>query len=295
MIIDIFLPVSLAFIMFTLGLGLTADDFRNVLRNPKAFAVGMVNQMLVLPAVAFGLIRLFNLQGEMAVGLMILSCCPGGVTSNIITKIAKGDTALSISYTAVVSILTMITLPIIAGFSVVYFMGAQAPPVSVLSLGLIMLLLATIPVIIGLIIHNKATSFTRRFEPMASRISSVLFVFIVIGALASEWQLFVDNVLILGPMLVVLILTMLIIGYTSARIFKIRESQASSVAIATGIQNVTMGITIGNIIMPVRDGLSVFALPSGVYGIIMYLVCLPVVFLYVRWLKKKVPAILPTE
>lgn len=292
MIIDILLPVSLAFIMFTLGLGLTVDDFRNVLRNPKAFFVGVVNQMLILPAVAFGLIQLFGLTGEMAVGLMILSCCPGGVTANIITKLAKGDTALSISYTAVVSIITMFTLPVVTGFSVAFFLGAQAPPVSVLSLGLTMLLLATIPVIIGIVLHNRATAFTKKFEPMASRISSILFVLIVIGALASEWQLFVDNVLVLGPTLVVLILVMLVIGYSSARLFRMGESQASSVAIATGIQNATMGITIGNIIMPVGEGLSAFALPSGVYGIFMYLVCLPVVFLYVRWLNRK-PVVQP--
>ena len=135
MIIDIILPLSLVFIMFSLGLGLTINDFKNVARQPKNFTVGIVNQMLLLPLVTFSIIKIFGLSGEMAVGLMILACCPGGVTSNIITKMAKGDTALSISYTAVVSIATVITLPIITGFSIHYFMGADAPAINVLMLG----------------------------------------------------------------------------------------------------------------------------------------------------------------
>jgi BASS family bile acid:Na+ symporter len=290
MIIDILLPTSLAFIMFTLGLGLEMDDFRNVVRYPKAFIVGIINQMVLLPVVAFLLIKVFGLEGQMAVGLMILACCPGGVTAAMVTKLAKGDTALSISYTAVVSIVTMFTLPVIAGFSTLYFMGSDAPPVNILTLGLTMFLLATVPVVIGLIIHARAPSFTRKFGPVANKISSALFVLIVVGALASEWEAFIANAAVLGPALVVLIVLMLVIGYGSARLFRMGESQAASVAIATGIQNATLGITIGNIILPVAVGLSPIALPSGVYGIFMYLVCLPIVFIYVKWIRKK-PAV----
>ena len=113
MIIDIILPLSLIFIMFSLGLGLNTDDFRNIINYPKAFFIGILNQMIILPIVAFFLIIIFKLSGELAVGMMILSCCPGGVTSNIITRMSNGDTALSISYTAFVSIITMFTLPIL--------------------------------------------------------------------------------------------------------------------------------------------------------------------------------------
>ena len=288
MIIDIVLPLSLTFIMLSLGLGLSISDFKTISRHPKAFVVGMINQMVLLPLAAFALIHLFRLSGEMAVGLMILSCCPGGVTASILTKIAKGDTALSISYTAVVSIITVITLPLITTFSVYHFMKADAPPISVLSLGLTMFLLTTIPVIIGLIIHHKAEKFTSSFEPIAGRISALLFVIIVIGALVSEWDIFISNVSILGPGIIVLIIMMLLIGYGSARVFKMKESQAVSVAIATGIQNATMGITIGNLLLPSETGLSAFALPSGVYGILMYIVCLPIVFGYVKLIRRKV-------
>ncbi|NQV15496.1 bile acid:sodium symporter family protein [bacterium] len=287
MIIDIILPLSLVFIMYSLGLSLTTEDFKNVARQPKVFTVGIINQMLFLPLVAFGIILLFGISKEMAVGLMILSCCPGGVTSNIITKMAKGDTALSISYTAVISVLTVITLPVITGFSIHYFMGSEAPPINVLTLGITMFAITAIPVALGLLTHHKAEHFTSNFEPKASKISGVLFVLIVIGALASEWDAFITNVTILGPSIVTLIILMLLIGYGSAHLFKMSEPQAVSVAIATGIQNATVGITVGNLILSGGEGLSVLSLPSGVYGILMYLVCLPIVFVYVKWIRVK--------
>lgn len=287
MLIDIVLPLSLVFIMFSLGLGLTTNDFKNVARRPKAFTVGIVNQMILLPVVAFFLIKLFGFNREMAVGLMILACSPGGVTSNIITKMAKGDTALSISYTAIVSLATVITLPLITGWSIHHFMGALAPDINVLTLGLTMFLITAIPVIIGLVVHQKAPKFTSGFEPMASKISALLFVIIVIAALASEWDTFVNNVTILGPGIITLIVVMLLIGYGSAHLLKMNEAQSVSVAIATGIQNATVGITVGNLIMPQGEGLSALSLPSGVYGILMYIVCLPIVFLYVKWIRSR--------
>ena len=282
MIIDIFLPLSLVFIMFTLGLGLTINDFTNIIREPKAFGVGILNQMIILPVVAFLIVSLSGLTAEMAVGMMILACCPGGVTSNMITKLAKGDTALSISYTAVMSIATVVTLPLITGFSMLYFMGADAPPINILILGITMTLITAVPVGIGLLTHTKFRNFTKSFEPKASKISTVLFVIIVSGALASEWDTFITNVALLGPAIVALILVMLFIGYNSAQYFKMSSKRAITVAIESGIQNATVGITIGNIIMNQETGLSPLSLPSGVYGILMYLVCLPFVFWYLQ-------------
>ena len=146
MIIDIFLPLSLVFIMFTLGLGLTLSDFTNLIYKPKPFFIGIMNQMLILPLVAFIVISTLGIAKEVAVGMMILASCPGGVTSNMITKLAQGDTALSISYTAVISILTIFTLPIITGVSMNHFMGADAPPLNILSLGLTMFFITAVPV-----------------------------------------------------------------------------------------------------------------------------------------------------
>jgi BASS family bile acid:Na+ symporter len=268
--------------MFTLGIGLTTVDFTQIIREPKAFGVGILNQMIILPIVAFLIVSFLGLKEEMAVGMMILACCPGGVTSNMITKLAKGDTALSISYTAVMSIATVITLPFITGFSITHFMGADAPPMNILSLGITMCLITALPVGLGLLLNTKYKRFSDSFEPKASKISTVLFMVIVAGALASEWDAFIANVGTLGPSIIILILTMLFIGYNSAQWFKMSSKRAVTIAIESGIQNATIGITVGNIIMNQDAGLSPLSLPSGVYGILMYLVCLPFVFWFIR-------------
>jgi len=268
--------------MFSLGLGLKVQDFKNIMNNPKAFIIGIVNQMIVLPIVAFLIIIIFNLPSNLAVGIMILSCCPGGVTSNILTKLAKGDTALSISCTAVASLLTVITLPLIVGFSVTYFMGNNAPPINIILLGLTMFVVSTMPVLLGLYINAKFANISNSFAPISNKISSFLFVVIVIGALASEWTLFIDNVHSLGPAIISLICIMMLVGYNSSKLFGILDRQASTISIESGIQNGTVGIAIGNIILSTPEGLSVYSLPSGVYSILMYLVCLPVIFLFLK-------------
>jgi len=282
MIIDIFLPLSLVFIMFTLGVGLTVENFKNLLLEPKAFGLGIVNQMIILPIVAFSIVSVIGLTHEIAVGMMILACCPGGVTSNMITKLAKGDTALSISYTAVTSILTVITLPLIVGFSMQYFMGSNAPSINILSLGLTMFFITSLPVSIGLYINTKYHSIVDAFRPIANKVSTVLFIIIVAGALASEWDTFISNLDTLGPAIIVLIIIMLFIGYNSAKWFSMSKKKAVTIAIESGVQNATVGITIGNLILSQEIGLSILSLPSGVYGILMYLVCLPFVFWFLK-------------
>ena len=282
MIIDIILPLSLVFIMFTLGAGLTIEDFKNIVREPKAFGVGIINQMIILPIVAFFILFFIKLPDEMAVGIMILACCPGGVTSNIITKLAKGDTALSISYTAVVSIASVITLPLIVGFSMQHFLGSNAPTINILSLGLTMFLITTMPVTIGLYINTKYHNITVPFLPIANKISTILFIIIVLGALASEWDLFIKNLNTLAPAIITLIIIMLFIGYNSALWFGISKKKAITISIESGIQNATVGITIGGLILNQGTGLSILSLPSGVYGILMYLVCLPFVFWFIK-------------
>ena len=282
MIIDVILPLSLVFIMFTLGAGLTIEDFKNIVREPKAFGVGIINQMIILPIVAFFILFFIKLPEEMAVGIMILACCPGGVTSNIITKLAKGDTALSISYTAVASIVSVITLPLIVGFSIQHFLGSNAPTINIFSLGLTMFFITTIPVTLGLYINTKYNNITVRFISIANKISTILFIIIVIGALASEWDLFIENLYTLAPAIITLIVIMLFIGYRSALWFGISKNKAITISIESGIQNATVGITIGSLILNQGAGLSVLSLPSGVYGILMYLVSLPILFWFIK-------------
>ena len=260
MIIDIFLPVSLMFIMFTLGIGLTVENFKNIIAQPKALILGLVNQMLLLPLIAFFTLLIIKLPSEMAVGMMILACCPGGVTSNMLTKLAKGDTALSISFTAIVSIISVITLPIIVSFSMQYFLGSNAPSINILSLGMTMFCITTIPVGIGLFINTKYHDFSVSFSIIANKISTILFVIIIAGALTSEWEAFINNLNLLGPAIIALIFLMLFIGYSSASLFNLNKEKSITIAIESGIQNATVGITIGNLIFNQDTGLSIFCL-----------------------------------
>ena len=282
MIIDVFLPISLVFIMFTLGLGLTLNNFTNLIYTPKAFFVGIINQMILLPIIAFFIISLMGITEEMAVGMMILASCPGGVTSNIVTKLAKGDTALSISFTAVVSIITILTLPLITGYSMKHFMGADTPQLNLLSLGLTMFLITAIPVGVGMVVRSKLRINIDLFESAATNISTFLFVIIILGALLSEWNIFINNLSSLGAGMALLIIIMITISYISSKWFKLENQQAVTVAIESGIQNGTVGITIGNIILNPDTGLSLLSVPSGVYSILMYFVSLPFVFWYIR-------------
>tara|TARA_B000000609_G_scaffold155848_1_gene147481 strand:+ start:1417 stop:2274 length:858 start_codon:yes stop_codon:yes gene_type:complete len=282
MIIDIFLPLSLIFIMFSLGLGLIYSDFTNLVYKPKPFFVGIMNQMVILPLLAFIIISLLNITKEIAVGMMILASCPGGVTSNMITKLAKGDTALSISYTAVISVLTIFTLPLISGLSMNHFMGAEAPPLNLLSLGLTMFFITAVPVGLGMLVRSKNKPFADAFDGTATKISTVLFVVIILGALASEWGTFINNFLQLGPAILIMIVAMLFIAYSSSTWFKMSSKQSITVTIESGIQNGTVGITVGNLIINPESGLSILSIPSGVYSILMYFICLPFVFWYIR-------------
>ena len=285
MIIDILLPLSLIFIMFTLGTGLTVQNFQHIINQPKALILGLVNQMIFLPLITFIILSFVSLPMEMAVGMMILACCPGGVTSNMLTRFAKGDIALSISLTAIVSIATVFTLPLVVGFSMQYFMGSNAPSINIFSLGVTMFCITSIPVCIGLYLNTKHHTFTSYFSPIANKISNVLFVIIVIGALSSEWEAFINNLNSLGPAIIILILLMLLIGYGSSSLLKLNKEKSITIAIESGIQNATVGITIGNLILNYETGLSILSLPSGVYGILMYLVCMPTLLLVFRKIK----------
>ncbi|MDP6661645.1 MAG: bile acid:sodium symporter family protein [Candidatus Thalassarchaeaceae archaeon] len=278
-IIDVILPLSLAFIMFSLGVGLTTEDFSLVIREPKAFGIGLANQMVVLPIMGFLIASAANLEGELAVGMMILACCPGGVTSNILTKLAKGDTALSISYTAVVSVATVITLPVIVGFSMDHFMGEAAPEIDILGLGITMFLLTTMPVLVGMAVRHYSPTKADSVEGGVNLVAAVLFVIIILAAIASEWDTLMDNIGTLGPAVIALNFLMLSIGYQSAKLLDLEIIRATTVSIESGIQNATVGITVGGLILAAPDGgLSTLSLPSGVYGVLMYLVIAPLIY-----------------
>lgn len=292
MLLKVFLPLSLAFIMFSLGLGLTLNDFKRVATEPGAFALGALNQMIFLPLVAGGIALAFALPAEFAVGLMILSFSPGGVTSNVITKFARGDMALSISLTAVVSVLSIVTVPLFVALSMEYFMGSTPPEFSVSKLGTQVLLLVSLPVGLGMLVKAKASAFAKKFDPIAEKVSGLLFVVIVIGAIATNWQVLVTNLPKLAPSLVTLNIAMLVFGFFSAKLLGLGSSRATSISIETGIQNATVGITVGSLVIETASALPPFSLPSAVYGITMYVVSLP----FIYWLRRQnAPEAAPAE
>lgn len=278
-LLTVFLPLSLAIIMFSLGLGLTVGDFRRVLIQPFAFAVGALNQVVLLPLVALALAIVFQLPPELAVGMMILSFCPGGVTSNILAKFARGDVALSVTLTGVISLLSIVTVPLLVAWSVGYFMGSDAPEVNVTRLAFSMFLITAVPVLCGVVVRHFAGGFATRLDPILSRVASTLFVIIVIGALAANWNVFVENLPKLGPAVVALNIVLLGLGALVAGFCRLNRREVKTIAIETGIQNSTLGITVGSLIAEQASGLPPFSLPAGVYGITMYFVTLPFIFL----------------
>jgi BASS family bile acid:Na+ symporter len=281
-LITVFLPLALAIIMFSLGLGLTVEDFRRVVAAPKAFGIGALSQMVLLPVVGYIVAVAFSLPPELAVGVMILALCPGGVTSNILTKLARGDLALSISLTGVISLVSVVTVPLLVTWSARHFMGLDAPDIDVTSLAVSMFAITAVPVVLGMLVRHFAPAFTQRVEDALGSLALALFVVVVIGALAANWTLFVSNLSTLAPALVVLNVVLLAIGLGLARGAGLGHAQASAISIETGIQNATLGITIGSLIVEQAATLPPFSLPSGVYGITMYLVSVP----FVLWRRR---------
>ncbi|HSO47324.1 MAG TPA: bile acid:sodium symporter family protein [Rhizobiaceae bacterium] len=272
------LPAGLAIIMFSLGLGLVLDDFRRVATYPLAFSVGAINQLVILPLVAFAFATFAGLPGELAFGVMILAFCPGGVTSNLMTKFARGDVALAVSLTAVISIVAIFTVPPLASLASGHLLDATAPPVNVTRLGITMALITAAPVMLGMAVRAYAPGIARKGEPIMSNLSALLFAVIVVLALYTNWDVFIGNLPLLGPVLAAIIVAMFAIGYLSGRLFGLSTSISSAIAIETGTQNATLGITIGALIAGSTDGISSYSLPSGVYGILMYFLVVPFIF-----------------
>ena len=282
-LINVVLPLSLAVIMLSLGVGLSFADFARVAKRPKAFAIGAVSQVILLPIITYGIVMSFGLTGAIAVGFMLLSFCPGGVTSNMITKLAKGDVALSVSLTAVISLLSILTVPVLAAWAVVHFMGDDAPEVSVASLAIAMFLITTLPVLIGVLIRHFATGFADRIEPVLSALATVLFIIIVVAALAANWDIFVENLATLGPALISMNAVLMILGVAAALAAGLVWAEVKTISIETGVQNATLGITLGTIITGQADGFTAMELAPAVYGITMYLVALP----FILWFRSK--------
>ena len=266
-IVDVVLPLALAFIMLALGLGLTFDDFARVARRPRDFAVGAISQVVVLPAVAFALASVWPMAPELALGLMIIAAAPGGVTSNILTAFARGDVALSISLTAVISLLSVITIPVIVIFAYGQFIGEQAgKDISVAGTALGVFLIVAVPVLIGLVVRRFAEGFALRVEPAARKVSAVLFVLVLAGAIYQERSNIVPYFAQAGPVTLALNVLMMAIAYWLARVFATGPTQRIAIAIECGLQNGTLAIAVAVLLF----GGGLATVPAATYSLIMF-------------------------
>ena len=278
-LIELLLTGSLAFIMFSLGLSLKPQDFEVAFHQPKALIAGAIAQFLMLPLIAFVLLRIFGLQGDFALGVMILSCCPGGITSSLVTKLSRGDVALSISYTALASLVTAATLPLILSLTAPILIPQQDVALSIFSLSLKVFSLATLPVLLGVWIRQWNPKLAVRWQLPSSQLANGLFVAVLIGVLIGQWDVFIAYLPVLGPVLLLLNLLMLIIGLAVGHLLKLNKSQITSLSVEAGFQNGTIGIVVGSLISEqlVQGGLSRFSLPSAVYSVLMLVTIIPFV------------------
>lgn len=264
---QIFLPLSLAVIMFGMGITLRAEDFKRIVVYPKAVSLGLINQMIILPVIAFVIVIAFGFSPELAVGMMILAACPGGATSNLITYLAKGDAALSVTLTAISSLLTVITIPLIVNFSIRYFIpGGEEQQLNVFGTVIAVLFITIVPVIIGMVLLKKSPDLAKKLERPFKIISTVFFVVIVVAALLKDRENLAQYFSQLGPASLLLNIATLAIGYFSARFLGITIKQSKTISIESGIQNGTLGITVAATLLVNPT----MAIPSAVYGVLMF-------------------------
>ena len=262
-------PIGLAFIMLTLGFGLTTQDFLRVFKIPKDFLIGFICQLILLPIVAFIIIQLLNPIPELAIGLMLIACAPGGVTSNVITKFANGDVALSISLTAVTSLISVISVPFIM-FSSIDFLEIDniSNDISMIGIASKMFLVVTVPVIIGMVIRNFAENFIVSRAKLFQRIAIVLFALVFAAIYISEWEHIITFLTRAGSIALILNLTMMVLSFYIAKFFASGIAQQRSISIECGLQNGTLAAFVGTQIFG-DNSVMTYIVPAAAYALIM--------------------------
>ncbi len=265
---DIILPLSLFIIMLGMGLSLSIEDFRRIFVYPKAVLTGLINQIIFLPIIGFTVAYLFIPQPELAVGLMIIAACPGGVTSNLISHVSNADTALSISLTAISSFITVITIPLILSFSLGYFLGDdRIINFPILKTVLQIIAITILPVSIGMWIKSRFPDFAQRMLKPTKTASTILFILILIGIIAAEREKLIPSFKVVGSAVVLLNILTLLVAWISSYITKLNLKQTLSVVIESGIQNGTLAILVATTILQVPQ----MALPAAVYSLFMFI------------------------
>ena len=271
---DLILPLALAFIMFSLGLGLTGSDFLRVAKQPKDFFVGLISQIVLLPLIAFIIVKLWPVAPELAIGVMIIAAAPGGVTSNLLTSFAKGDVALSVSLTAIISLLCVLTVPFIVLQSANLLGESIDQSISIFSIAKDMFLIVTVPVILGMLLRSFASSLTQKIEPFTKKLSAILFVIVLLGAIAAERENISSYFAQAGLITLSLNVIMMIVAFYVAKFFATGLAQRKCITIECGLQNGTLAIFVGTSIF----GGGMYVIPAATYSLIMFATSL--IFIY---------------
>ena len=269
-------PIALALIMLALGLGLSLENFANVIKQPKDFLVGLICQLILLPIIAFILIKILNTSPELAIGVMIIAAAPGGVTSNVLTKFANGDVALSVSLTAIISLVSIITVPFIVFKSAdLLNINYQSAEISMIGISMKMFLVVTFPVFIGMLIRKFATNFISSKEQLIQRISVFLFALVFLAILIEEKENIIPYLAEAGLITLILNLTMMILGFYIAKKFASGIAQRKCISLECGLQNGTLAIFVSTQIF---DN-SAYLVPTATYALIMFITSIIFVFI----------------
>ena len=273
-------PIALALIMLGLGLGLTTQDFTRVLKNPKDFFVGFVSQLIILPIVAFVLIKILNTSVEIALGVMIIAAAPGGITTNILTKFAKGDVALSVSLTAVISVISIITVPLIV-FTSADLLGIDlaSQDISLTGTAIKMAGVVAVPVILGMIIRKFAENFISSKISLIDKITGILFVIVFLAIWIEEKDNIVEYLSQAGLVVLILNVVMMFIAYNLAKAFATGLEQRKCIAIECGLQNGTLAVFVATQI----SNEIIYLIPTAAYALIMYITG----FIFIYFLRNK--------
>lgn len=281
------LPIALAYIMLTLGMQLTLADFKAVGRFPKAFLLGIVNQMLLLPLVAFAFIWLWQPEPAIAFGILLLSFCAGGITSNLFSYYARGNVALSVTLTGVVSLLSIVSLPILINLSYTHLLNTQAGNVNLGKMGVAVFTLTTLPVFIGMLLRYQFPRFIGKYQTSFAKVASLFFILILIITISSHFQVLTQQFSQIGGLLMAMVACLLLLGTVSGRLFNLSWQDAKTIAIETGIQNGATAIALAPIISGSiathQAALPIIAYPAITYGILMNVVVIP----YILWVRNK--------
>ncbi|MGE6389751.1 bile acid:sodium symporter family protein [Psychrobacter pacificensis] len=262
------IPISIFLIMMGMGLSLVTNDFKRVVKYPKAVAIGLTNQLLFLPLVGFALATFMSLEPEYAVGVMLLVLCPGGTTSNLFTYLAKGDVALSVTMTAIASVITVFTIPIVLSFSLVYFMGAGSEfqlPVAKTMISLITLTI--LPVSIGMLIKRYAASFADKAQVMVSRFGVIFLSFLVLFLGYVQRDILVEALVATGPVSLILNVSTMALGYYTSKWFGLNPAQRRSITMEVGLQNSTLSMFMALTLLANYK----MSLTPAIYTLIMFL------------------------